>query len=149
MRGALGQAAARLAAAACSRGRESVRDPSLVENLAPEKKESRDVAMKRDALVSDSITMHKELPYLNTIQYGKKERTYPSTCPSNFIEPHEICPEQNIGDVVWKKTAAGDMAAVACPADASGTETARIALCFVSFSLYKWPRLTPPQYADY
>lgn len=37
-------------------------------------------------------------------------------------EPHEICPEQNTGDVVWKKTPAGDMAAIPCPTDASGTD---------------------------
>lgn len=45
----------------------------------------------------------------------------PSFIPS---EPHEICSEQNTGDVVWRKTPAGDVAAVACPADASGTGTA-------------------------
>lgn len=51
--------------------------------------------------------------------------------PDNFIEPHEICAEQNAGDVVWKKTPAGDVAAIACPADASGT--VRTATRFISF----------------
>jgi len=60
MHGALGAAAARLAVAAPSRDRESVRGPSLVESLAPGKRESRSVAMRRDALVSASITMHKD-----------------------------------------------------------------------------------------
>lgn len=62
---------------------------------------------------------------LATQQYNsiRKEITYPSTYPCNFIEPHEICPEQNTEDVVWRKTPAGDDAAIACPADASGTVT--------------------------
>lgn len=70
---------------------------------------------------------------LPPLQYKsiKKEITHPSTYACNFTEPHEICPEQNTGDVVWKRTPAGDMAAVACPADASGTETART--CFICF----------------
>lgn len=54
MHGALGAAAARLVEEASSRGRESVKGLSLVENLAPVKRESRSVAMRRDALVSDS-----------------------------------------------------------------------------------------------
>lgn len=37
-----------------------------------------------------------------------------------FLEPHEICAEQNTGEAVWRKTPAGDEAAVACPSDASG-----------------------------
>lgn len=39
-----------------------------------------------------------------------------------LVEPHEICGEENYGSVVWKKTPAGDTAAVSCPSDASGTE---------------------------
>lgn len=79
----------------------------------------------------------------------RKESTYPSTYPCYFTEPHEICPEQNTGDVVWKKTPAGDMAAVACPADASGTETARIGLHFVSFSFVYVRLFVIPHYANY
>lgn len=39
-----------------------------------------------------------------------------------LAEPHEICGEENYGSVVWKKTPAGDMAAVPCPSDATGTD---------------------------
>lgn len=42
---------------------------------------------------------------------------------SDLLEPHEICAEERTGDVVWKKTPAGDMAAGICPSDASGTVT--------------------------
>lgn len=42
---------------------------------------------------------------------------------SSSPEPHEICPEELTGDVVWKRTPAGDMAAVTCPIEASGTLT--------------------------
>lgn len=38
-------------------------------------------------------------------------------------EPHEICAEQNTGEAVWRKTPAGDEAAVVCPAEASGKFT--------------------------
>lgn len=51
-----------------------------------------------------------------------------------FLEPHEICDEQNTGEAVWRKTPAGDEAAVACPADASGTITADAS--FVCFFLF-------------
>ncbi|XP_072572598.1 adhesion G protein-coupled receptor B1 isoform X2 [Paramormyrops kingsleyae] len=37
-------------------------------------------------------------------------------CP----EPHEICDEENFANVVWKRTPAGDTAAVRCPPTASG-----------------------------
>ncbi|MBN3300840.1 AGRB1 protein, partial [Amia calva] len=37
-------------------------------------------------------------------------------CP----EPHEICEEENYDKVVWKKTPAGETAAVRCPATATG-----------------------------
>ncbi|XP_006635755.3 adhesion G protein-coupled receptor B1 isoform X2 [Lepisosteus oculatus] len=37
-------------------------------------------------------------------------------CP----EPHEICEEENYAKVVWKKTPAGETAAVNCPPNASG-----------------------------
>ena len=54
MRGAHGAAAARLAVEASSRGRESVKDLSLMEHLALVKRESRGVAVKGDVLVSDA-----------------------------------------------------------------------------------------------
>uniref|UniRef100_A0A8C2ZNE0 Adhesion G protein-coupled receptor B1 n=1 Tax=Cyclopterus lumpus TaxID=8103 RepID=A0A8C2ZNE0_CYCLU len=65
--------------------------------------------------------------------------TYPSTYPCYFIEPHEICPEQNTGDVVWKKTPAGDMAAIACPADASGLILRRCTLDAVGLASWESP----------
>ncbi|XP_052000372.1 adhesion G protein-coupled receptor B1-like isoform X6 [Xyrauchen texanus] len=37
-------------------------------------------------------------------------------CP----EPHEICDEENFSNVVWKRTPAGDTAAVRCPPNAVG-----------------------------
>ncbi|XP_053736524.1 adhesion G protein-coupled receptor B1-like isoform X2 [Synchiropus splendidus] len=37
-------------------------------------------------------------------------------CP----EPHEICPEDNFSNVVWKTTPAGDTAVVRCPPNAIG-----------------------------
>lgn len=42
-------------------------------------------------------------------------------CYSAFIiaEPHEICDEENT-NVVWKRTPAGDTAAIRCPPTASG-----------------------------
>lgn len=56
MHGVLGAAAARPVEEASSRDRESVRDLSLVGSLALEKRESRSVAMRRDAPVSVSKT---------------------------------------------------------------------------------------------
>ncbi len=57
--GALGAAAARLAVEASSRDRECVKGLSLVENLALVNRENRGAATRRDALVSDSVTMYK------------------------------------------------------------------------------------------
>jgi len=37
-----------------------------------------------------------------------------------YAEPHEICDEENFSNVVWKKTPAGDTAAVRCPPNAIG-----------------------------
>lgn len=57
-----------------------------------------------------------------------------------FLEPHEICAEQNTGEAVWRKTPAGDEAAVACPADASGTITVDTSFVFLGFfSLWMSP----------
>ena len=47
----------------------------------------------------------------------EKKRCNERRCP----EPHEICPEELTGDVIWKRTPAGDISAVTCPSDASGT----------------------------
>lgn len=52
--GAPGEPAARLVVEVFSRGRESVKGLSLVESLALVKRESRDAAMRKDALVSYS-----------------------------------------------------------------------------------------------
>lgn len=38
----------------------------------------------------------------------------------NLAEPHEICGEDNYGNMIWKRTPAGDFAAVPCPPDATG-----------------------------
>uniref|UniRef100_A0A669D2M5 Adhesion G protein-coupled receptor B1 n=1 Tax=Oreochromis niloticus TaxID=8128 RepID=A0A669D2M5_ORENI len=56
-------------------------------------------------------------------------------CP----EPHEICPEQNTGDVVWKKTPAGDLAATGCPADASGLILRRCTLDAIGLASWENP----------
>ncbi|TSK16113.1 Brain-specific angiogenesis inhibitor 1 [Bagarius yarrelli] len=45
-------------------------------------------------------------------------------CP----EPHEICDEENFSNVVWKRTPAGDTAAVRCPPNAAGTIFRRCSL---------------------
>ncbi|XP_033830993.1 adhesion G protein-coupled receptor B1-like [Periophthalmus magnuspinnatus] len=56
-------------------------------------------------------------------------------CP----EPHEICPEQNTGDIVWKKTPAGEMAAIPCPSDASGLILRRCTLDAVGLAFWENP----------
>lgn len=134
MHGVLGAAAARLAEEASNRNRESAKGLSLVVNLALVKRESRGVAMRRDAQVSDLNTMEKG-GYTITISY-RERLLIPLFIPVT-LEPHEICPEQNTGDVVWRKTPAGDDAAIACPADASGRVITRT--CFVCFP---WTCLT-------
>ncbi|XP_030641181.1 adhesion G protein-coupled receptor B1 [Chanos chanos] len=45
-------------------------------------------------------------------------------CP----EPHEICDEENFTNVVWKRTPAGDTAAVRCPPNADGLILRRCSL---------------------
>uniref|UniRef100_A0A7N6AAT8 Adhesion G protein-coupled receptor B1b n=1 Tax=Anabas testudineus TaxID=64144 RepID=A0A7N6AAT8_ANATE len=77
---------------------------------------------------------------------GEQRRCNEKRCP----EPHEICPEQNTGDVVWKRTPAGDMAAIACPADASGTVTVKTLMCYSFFALMCYINLsTLPQSKEY
>uniref|UniRef100_A0A3B4XLT3 Adhesion G protein-coupled receptor B1 n=1 Tax=Seriola lalandi dorsalis TaxID=1841481 RepID=A0A3B4XLT3_SERLL len=66
---------------------------------------------------------------------GEQRRCNEKRCP----EPHEICPEQNTGDVVWKKTPAGDMAAIACPSDASGMILRRCTLDAVGLASWESP----------
>ncbi|KAG7225484.1 hypothetical protein INR49_027479 [Caranx melampygus] len=66
---------------------------------------------------------------------GEQRRCNEKRCP----EPHEICPEQNTGDIVWKKTPAGDMAAIACPSDASGLILRRCTLDAVGLASWENP----------
>lgn len=68
MHGALGAAAARRVEEASSRDRESARGLSLVVNLAPGKRESRSVAMRRDAPVSETKT--SEMGGCTTVQFS-------------------------------------------------------------------------------
>ncbi|KAG1929599.1 brain-specific angiogenesis inhibitor [Pimephales promelas] len=56
-------------------------------------------------------------------------------CP----EPHEICGEENYGSVVWKKTPAGDTAAVPCPSDATGLILRRCTLDAVGLAFWENP----------
>lgn len=70
MHGALGAAAARLAVEASSRDRESVKGLSMVESLASVIRESRNGAMRRDALVSDLNTTDNRGH--TTVQFNKK-----------------------------------------------------------------------------
>ncbi|XP_058247006.1 adhesion G protein-coupled receptor B1 isoform X10 [Hemibagrus wyckioides] len=52
------------------------------------------------------------------------QRCNEKRCP----EPHEICDEENFSNVVWKRTPAGDTAAVRCPPNAAGTIFRRCSL---------------------
>lgn len=65
----------------------------------------------------------------------EQKRCNEKRCP----EPHEICPEQNTGDIVWKKTPAGDMAAIPCPSDASGLILRRCTLDAVGLAFWENP----------
>uniref|UniRef100_A0A672NZ19 Adhesion G protein-coupled receptor B1 n=1 Tax=Sinocyclocheilus grahami TaxID=75366 RepID=A0A672NZ19_SINGR len=56
-------------------------------------------------------------------------------CP----EPHEICGEENYGSVVWKKTPAGDTAAVTCPSDATGLILRRCTLDAIGLAFWENP----------
>uniref|UniRef100_A0A8C8DMA1 Adhesion G protein-coupled receptor B1b n=1 Tax=Oryzias sinensis TaxID=183150 RepID=A0A8C8DMA1_9TELE len=69
---------------------------------------------------------------------GEQRRCNDKRCP----EPHEICPEQNTGDVVWKKTPAGDVAAVVCPGDAKGLILRRCTLDAVGLASWENPTHT-------
>ncbi|XP_069032120.1 adhesion G protein-coupled receptor B1-like isoform X2 [Embiotoca jacksoni] len=66
---------------------------------------------------------------------GEQRRCNEKRCP----EPHEICSEQNTGDVMWKNTPAGDMAATACPVDASGLILRRCTLDAVGLASWESP----------
>lgn len=124
MPGLLGAAAARLAEEASSRGSESARVRSLVVNLALVRVENRGAAARGDAPVSNFITDGKRTA-AQLYRRVKEMELIPLFISVNFKDPHEICDEQNTGDVVWRKTPAGDEAAIACPADASGTVATR------------------------
>uniref|UniRef100_A0AAR2JE39 Adhesion G protein-coupled receptor B1b n=1 Tax=Pygocentrus nattereri TaxID=42514 RepID=A0AAR2JE39_PYGNA len=56
-------------------------------------------------------------------------------CP----EPHEICVEENYGSVVWKRTPAGDTAAIPCPSDATGMVIRRCTLDAVGLAFWENP----------
>ncbi|XP_051991715.1 adhesion G protein-coupled receptor B1-like [Xyrauchen texanus] len=56
-------------------------------------------------------------------------------CP----EPHEICGEENYGSVVWKRTPAGDTAAVSCPSDATGLILRRCTLDAIGLAFWENP----------
>lgn len=122
--GVLGAAAVKHAEVEFSRDRESAKGLSSVANPAPAKRGSRSAAMKGDALVSDPETREKKADIDQTM----KQLFTPNACTHIFLEPHEICAEQNTGEAVWRKTPAGDEAAVACPSDASGTVAANASL---------------------
>ncbi|XP_029701393.1 adhesion G protein-coupled receptor B1-like isoform X1 [Takifugu rubripes] len=66
---------------------------------------------------------------------GEHKRCNERRCP----EPHEICAEQNTGEAVWRKTPAGDEAAVVCPADASGMILRRCTLDAVGLASWENP----------
>uniref|UniRef100_A0A3B5MS61 Adhesion G protein-coupled receptor B1b n=1 Tax=Xiphophorus couchianus TaxID=32473 RepID=A0A3B5MS61_9TELE len=68
----------------------------------------------------------------------EQKRCNEKRCP----EPHEICPEQNTGDIVWKKTPAGDVAVVSCPADASGLILRRCTLADGRLASWENPTYT-------
>lgn len=51
-----------------------------------------------------------------------------------WIEPHEICSEDNFSNVVWKMTPAGETAAVRCPPNAMGE---LIPFIHIHFAMYK------------
>uniref|UniRef100_A0A8C5H4F0 Adhesion G protein-coupled receptor B1-like n=1 Tax=Gouania willdenowi TaxID=441366 RepID=A0A8C5H4F0_GOUWI len=65
----------------------------------------------------------------------EQKRCNEKRCP----EPHEICPEQTTGDAVWKRTPAGDMAAIVCPADAAGLVMRRCTLDAVGLASWENP----------
>ncbi|KAM3858661.1 adhesion G protein-coupled receptor B1-like [Diretmus argenteus] len=66
---------------------------------------------------------------------GEQKRCNERRCP----EPHEICPEENTGDVVWKRTPAGDMAAIICPTDATGLVLRRCTLDAIGLAFWENP----------
>uniref|UniRef100_A0A4W4FL01 Adhesion G protein-coupled receptor B1b n=1 Tax=Electrophorus electricus TaxID=8005 RepID=A0A4W4FL01_ELEEL len=68
-------------------------------------------------------------------------------CP----EPHEICGEENYGNVVWKRTPAGDTAAISCPSDAAGLVLRRCTLDAVGLAFWENPtyiKCISTQYQD-
>ncbi|KAM8883109.1 adhesion G protein-coupled receptor B1-like isoform 2-T2 [Synchiropus picturatus] len=66
---------------------------------------------------------------------GEQKRCNEKRCP----EPHEICPQQSAGDVVWRETPAGETAAVSCPTDAAGVILRRCALNAVGLATWENP----------
>lgn len=125
--GVLGAAAAKHVEVGCSSGSGSAKGLSSVGSPALEKRGSTSGAMKGDALVSDPEAVEK-------CSYATIKRFLTLILGPSCSEPHEICAEQNTGEAVWRKTPAGDEAAVVCPADASGTlptaASSLFAVCF-------------------
>jgi len=121
-----GAAAARRAVGDSNRDRGCVRVPCSEVKPAPESRRRRGDAARGDAQVIMLCTWTKctsvERPAMFLhLRYTHDAILMQTLFPSSSPEPHEICPEELTGDVVWKRTPAGDMAAVTCPTEASGT----------------------------
>lgn len=111
--GVPGRAVPRLVVGVASRDRDCVMDPSLLGSHAPVTAWKYSVATRRDAQVQCN----------NVSQYFTYTLYIFFLIKCNFLcntEPHEICDEENFSDVVWKRTPAGDTAAVRCPPNAAG-----------------------------
>ncbi|XP_062847343.1 adhesion G protein-coupled receptor B1 [Trichomycterus rosablanca] len=66
-------------------------------------------------------------------------------CP----EPHEICDEDNFSNVMWKRTPAGDTAAVRCPPNAAGLILRRCSLDDEGIAYWENPTYTKCISNDY
>ncbi|XP_018621450.2 adhesion G protein-coupled receptor B1-like isoform X1 [Scleropages formosus] len=66
-------------------------------------------------------------------------------CP----EPHEICGEEIFADVIWKKTPAGDTAAVHCPPNSSGLILRRCTFNEAGVAFWERPTYTKCVSNDY
>lgn len=118
-----------------SRDRGFAMGPSLEESNAQGTERKLDVAMRRDVQVHNhsffslqtSIVSVRH-PYLRgralncMFLYSNALGVCSVFCLTLWFcaEPHEICDEENFSNVVWKKTPAGETAAVRCPPNAVG-----------------------------
>ncbi|XP_048085915.1 LOW QUALITY PROTEIN: adhesion G protein-coupled receptor B1-like [Alosa alosa] len=66
---------------------------------------------------------------------AESKRCSEKRCP----EPHEICDEDNFGNMIWKRTAAGDFAAVPCPSDATGVILRRCTMDAIGLAYWESP----------